>query len=122
MPLPDPHANEPTSELDRDTWKLYQEAKANMKGWTQEMIRLRKKLESEIGTAAAGTVDGEKVVTYRYKDQWAVTSLVKDLPDLTAHFFEPTYEQKFNMDKFREQHPDIAEKYRVRAFVEGTGV
>jgi hypothetical protein len=122
MPLPDPNANEPTRELDRDKWKLYQEARAAIKAWTTEMVRLRKELEREIGDAYAGTVDGDKVVTYRYKDQWAVTTLVKDNPDLAEHFYKYKTERVFDLDEFRARHPDIAEKYRVRAFVEGGGM
>jgi hypothetical protein len=118
MPLPDPHANEPTQELDRDKVKLYQEAKAAVKAWTEEMNRRKKALIEELGNAFAGTVDGEKVVTYRPKEQYAISTLVRDYPDLTQRYFEHKVEQVFNMDKFHEQHPEIAEKYRVRAFVD----
>lgn len=120
MPLPDPHANEPTSELDRDKWKLYQEARAAVKAWTVEMDRLRTELEAEIGDAFAGTVNGDKVVTYRYKDQWAASTIQKENPELAQHFY--TYKRVFDLTAFRERHPDIADRYRVRAFVETEGV
>lgn len=118
MPLPDPHANEPVEELDRDKVKLYFEAKAAVKAWTEEMVRRKKDLIDTMGDAFAGTVDGEKVVYHRPKDQWAITRLVKDFPDLTAHFFKPQLTQVFQIEEFVVAHPDIAEQYRVRAFTD----
>lgn len=122
MPLPDPHANEPTVEVDRDKFKLWREARDAVKAWTAEAERLRKELEAEGGDAYALTVDGQKVITNRPKDQYAEGRLIKDYPDLTAHFFEVRIQNEFNIDKFCEQHPEIAERYRVRAFVEVKGV
>lgn len=122
MPLPDPHADEPTQEVDHDTWKLYQEAKAAVQSWTIEMVRLKRKLLEEMGDAYAATVDGQKVVTYRPKDQYAEARLREDYPDLTAHFVEHRMEAIFNMEAFRKRHPEIAEKYRVRSFNEVKGV
>lgn len=118
MPLPDPHVNEPTREVDRDTYRLLQEAKAAVFAWTAEFNRLKAKFLEEMGDAFAATIDGEKVYTYRPKDQYAVSRLIKDYPDLTEHFFETQRQSVFNVDRFREAHPDIAEKYRVRALVE----
>lgn len=121
MPLPDPHADEPTVEVDRDTVKLMQEAKANAKAWTEEYERLRKKFEVELGDAYAATVDGEKVYTYRPKEAYAEARLIRDNPDLAQHFMEFAYVNQFNFTKFRQQHPDIAERYRIRALVEVKG-
>ena len=57
MPLPDPHANESTAELDRDVFKLWQEAKAAEKAWEAEAERLKKKIVADLGEAFAGTID-----------------------------------------------------------------
>jgi hypothetical protein len=122
MPLPDPHASEPTTEVDRDTYKLYEEAKGAVKAWTTEMVRLKKKLIEEIGDAYAATIDGEKVLGYRPKDAYAEARLRQDYPDLTEHFVEVKVQSVFNMDRFAEQHPDIAAKYRIRALVELDGI
>lgn len=121
MPLPDPHADEPTVEVDRDTVKLMQEAKANAKAWTEEYERLRKKFEVELGDAYAATVDGEKVYTYRPKEAYAEARLRKDYPDLTAHFMEYAYVNQFNFDKFKQAHPDIAKLYQSRQLNEVKG-
>ena len=122
MPLPDPHANESSIEVDRDTWKLLQEAKKAVEAWTTEYNRLKNKLREEMGDAYAATVDGAKVYTNRPKEQYAEGALIKAYPDLTAHFFEDQTKSVFNIDKFKEQHPDIAEQYRVRALVEVKGL
>jgi hypothetical protein len=118
MPLPDPHANEMTVELDRDKVKLLNEAKDAITKWTKYYTRLKKEIMEAMGDAFAGTVDGDKVILYRPKDQYAVTQLENDYPDLVEHFRIAKVVYEIDMDHFKERHPDIAEKYRVRAFVE----
>ena len=115
MPLPDPHANEPTVELDGDIVKLFWEAKDAESAWRAEAERLYKRIVEALGDAYAGTVNGEKVLTYRPKAIYAGSRLRKDFPDLTEHFMEYKTSVEFNVDKFAEQHPEIAERYRVRA-------
>ena len=114
MPLPDPWANEPTREVDEDTYKLLQEAKAAVSAWTSEVARLKNKLMEQMGDAFAATINGEKVYTYRPKDQYAVGRLIKDYPELTQHFFVVQEQNVFDMDRFKKKHLDIAEQYRVR--------
>jgi hypothetical protein len=118
MPLPDPHAKEPTQELDPDKVKLLYEAKANMQGWAAEYNRLKRELTNTLGDAFAGTVGGEKVIYYRPRDQYALTALEKDYPDLVEHFKEAQVTYHINLERFRAQHSDILDKYQVRAFVE----
>jgi hypothetical protein len=118
MPLPDPHANEPTVELDRDTVKLLYEAKEAVRLWTIEYNRLKRKLTDTLGDAFAGTVDGEKVVLYRPKDQYAIKQLEADYPDLVEHFKRMELREVLDVAAFGARHPDILTKYRVRAFVE----
>ncbi len=114
MPLPDPWANEPTQEVDEDTYKLLQEAKAAVAAWNTEVTRLKNKLLEQMGDAFAATINGEKVYTYRPKDQYAIGRLVKDYPELTQHFFVEQTQQVFDLDRFKKKHAEIAEKYRVR--------
>ncbi len=121
MPLPDPHANEPVVELDPDLYKLYLEAVDAVDRWTKELNRRRKRLEEQIGDAYAGTIEGLKVITYRPTATFATTRLVKDYPDLTAHFFKKVFRDEFQTEDFVKAHPDIAEQYQSRSFrrVEG---
>lgn len=118
MPLPDPHVNEPTVELDRNTYKLLTEAKAQIVAWTKHYSKLKAELMESLGDAYAGTVDGEKVVYYRPKDQYAVTRLEADYPDLVEHFKTAEYREVLDVEAFGQAHPDILDRYRVRAFVE----
>jgi hypothetical protein len=118
MPLPDPHANEETVELDKLKWKLYQEAKNAVVLWTEELNRRRAVILKDMGDAFAATVDGEKVAYHRPKDQYAINRLVKDHPDLAAHFFKPKLKEEFQTEAFAKAHPEIAEQYRVRPFVD----
>jgi hypothetical protein len=116
MPLPDPHAKEPTVEISGDVYKLYEEALTNAKAWSDEANRLRTRILEELGDAYAGTVDGEKVISHRPKDQYAIQRLRTDYPDLTEHFMVWRTEQTFDLDKFRHAHPEILEQYQVRSF------
>ena len=115
MPLPDPHAKEPTAEISGDVLKLYEEALANSKAWADRANEYRTRLLDELGDAYAGTVDGVKVVAHRPKDQYAISRLRSDYPDLTEHFLSWKTEQVFDLDKFRNAHPEILEQYQVRA-------
>jgi hypothetical protein len=118
MPLPDPYANEMTVELDQDKFKLLEEAKAEILKWTKHYNRLKLELIQALGAATAGTVNGEKVVYYRPKDQYAISRLEADYPDLVEHFKKMEFREVLDVAAFGAQHPDILTKYRVRAFVE----
>jgi len=117
MPLPDKHAGESTVEVDRDILKQYEEALASVKAWQEEADRLKARMLEQLGDAYAGTVDGKKVVAHRPKDQYAISRLRQDNPDLTEHFLRWQTTEVFDLDRFREAHPDILEPYHVRAFV-----
>lgn len=116
MPLPDQYADELTVEIDPDKYKLWQEAKAAVKAWQQEADRLAADIRDSLHGLSAGTINGAKVVTYRPKGQYAVGRLVKDYPDLTKHFMKPELVETLDIFTFAVNHPDIAEKYRVREF------
>lgn len=116
MPLPDPHADEPTVEVDSNLWKLWNQAVTNAEGWANEAKRLRAQLEESLGDAYAATVDGVKVLTYRPTKKYADARLRKDFPDLTEHFVRVEKVEVLDTERFAAQHPDIAEKYRIRSF------
>lgn len=117
MPLPDPHAGEMTTELDSELWKRYEDALVTLKEWEEYVNKLKTMLTEQLGEAYAGTVNGEKVVAHRPKDQYAATRIQKDYPDLTQRFVKYRTEEMFDLDAFVAAHPEIAEQYRVRAFV-----
>ena len=119
MPLPDPHENEMTVELDRDKVKLLKEAKDAILRWTKHYNRLKQELMASLGDATAGTVDGSKVIYYRPKDQYALGQLERDYADLVQHFMKLEVKEVLDVEAFRAAHSEILEKYRVRAFVDG---
>lgn len=118
MSLPDPHANEPTVELDPDKVRLLREAKDAIEKWTAHHDRLQAELIAALGPATAGTVNGVKVIYYRPKKQWAIKSLMDDYSDLTQHFMRTQVKEVFDANAFGVAHPEILDKYRVRQFVE----
>jgi hypothetical protein len=107
-----------TVEISPDKYKLLLEARRNVNGWMKEYNRLKQQLMEELGHAYAGTVDGEKVIYYRPKDQYALGRLEADYPDLVAHFKKMEVSEVLDVDMFRRAHAEILEKYRVRSFVE----
>lgn len=118
MPLPDKHANEPVIEIDPDLFHKFGEAKVAVAAWTAEMERLKKLILAQAGDAYALTVGGEKVLTHRPQVNYADARLRKDYPDLTEHFMTMKVETVFDVEAFAAHHPEIAEKYRVRALKE----
>lgn len=116
MALPDPYVNEPTAEVPRDLVRQWVQARDNAAHWKKEQDRIQEELALIVGDAHAGTLDGEKVFTYRPIDRYAETRLIKENPDLTEHYFQATVVDKFNLAAFKAQHPEVAEKYRSRQF------
>lgn len=117
MPLPDPHAGELTTEVNEDLWEKYEEALGRVTEWTEYADKLKTMILEQLGDAYAGTVNGEKVVAHRPKQQYAATRIQKDYPDLVQRFMRWKTEEMFDLDAFVAAHPEIAEQYRVRAFV-----
>lgn len=118
MPLPEPKPGELTVEIDRDDWKLLTEAENNAAAWTEEVNRLRKKLQEAAGDATALLVDGRLVRTWRRKEVWRESALIKDYPDLTQHYMSVEEVTRFNARRFAEVHPEIAIQYQTRSFNE----
>lgn len=118
MALPDPWDHEPIRELDPEKVKRYYAAKDAVKRWTEELVEVKRQLQEELGEAYAGVVDGKKVVAYRPQARFAESRLRQDHPDLAQHYIRPQVQDVFDVQSFALHHPDIADKYRIRAFVE----
>lgn len=116
MPLPDPHAHEMTVELDENLFARWKTAKGNTEAWDRETKRLRDLLEKQLGDAFAGTVEGEKVLTYRPSQKWAVERIRTDHPDLSRHFMRTKETEYFDIESFVRMYPEVADLYRVRQF------
>lgn len=116
MGLPDPHQNEPATELDSRLWAEYTEARGNREGWEARERQIRAEIEAALGQNTAGTVGGVKVMTYRGGETFAAARIQKDYPDLAAHFTRLREVEEFAVKEFAERHPDLAEPYRSRSF------
>lgn len=116
MSLPDPHAGEPTKEVPRKLVEQWVQARDAAAYWKEQEERLKAELAAEIGDAYAGTIDGEKVFTYRPINRYAEARLKAEYPDLVQHFIHPKLVDTFDVNAFSAQHPDVAERYRSRQF------
>ena len=112
----DLYAAEPTAEVDPAIYLKWKTAKEAADAWGKEAARLRAELEQQIGEAHAGMVDGVKVVTFRPVSKWAESRLVRDYPELAEQYRRTEERVFFDLDRFRQVHPDIAEKYQSRSF------
>lgn len=116
MPVPEKHADEPTQEIQEQAFAAWLNAKASAEAWKAEELRLRGILEAALGNAAAGTINGRKVLTNRPTDRVAWKRLQEDYPDLTKHYWRDVVVNEFDATTFLRTHRDIAEQYRVRSF------
>src|SRR5262245_12596344 len=107
MPLPDPYANEPAVDLDKDKVTLWLNAQDAAKQWQAHADARKEELMKSMGAAHAGLVDGKKLITYRPSDRWATTRIVDDYPDLAKHYMVERTVSQLDVDAMRIQHPDI---------------
>lgn len=116
MSIPDPYANEPTAEVDRDHYLAWVKAKDAAARWHKEADRIEQLLKKSLADAHAGTLNGVKVLTNRPQKNYAAAAIRRDYPDLAQHFLQRVVKEEFQVDDFAAAHPDIAEAYRIRSF------
>lgn len=117
MPLQDPYAEEPVAEVPVDRVAAWRNAEDAADKWQKYADALKKGLIDEFGANAhALVVDGEKVITYRPSEAYAVSRLQKEYPDLAAHYMREQTTMVLDVEAMRKQHEDIVEKYRIRPF------
>jgi len=116
VPVPGKHDDEPRTEVQGDLYGAWQDAREQAMAWGQRAADLRAKLEDQMGDSTGGLVNGRLVVTYRYKDKYAVAALVRDNPELTKHYMKRREVEELDIESFALVHGDIANKYRVREF------
>ena len=116
VPVPGKHEEEPRTEIQGDLYAKWIDARGQATKWGQLAALYRDQLEAQMGSNTAGTVNGHTVVTYRYKDRYAVAALVRDNPGLTQHYMKTREIEELDIDTFASIHPEIAGKYRIREF------
>jgi hypothetical protein len=112
-----PQPEEPTVALDAHVSKLKKlaECSDNIKFWKGEYEKAQAELDKVMGDATLGTVDGVKVLTYRYEDRFRGTDFRKTYPDTYRTFVTEVTEKKFNVDLFKASRPDLYEEFKVRS-------
>ena len=116
MPLPDPHAEEMSVQVDVATaikWRTVEDEIARLR---KVADALKKQLIDQIGDAYAGMIGDDKVITYRPTDRYAVKRMEDENRSLAQHFHREVTEVQFDDSAFIRAYPEIAEKYRVRSF------
>lgn len=116
MALPDKYEAEDVVEIPAELYAKLTEANSNVDGWTRIRDGYKKMVQTLLGKASAGMVDGQKVITYRPSNKWAESRIIKDHPDLAHHFMTTKTQVVFDMEAFKLRHPEIAEAYRIRQF------
>jgi hypothetical protein len=112
VPVPD----EEVVALDAHVSKLKKlaECSDNIKFWQKEYAKAQDALSEVMGDATIGTVDGVKVLTYRYEDRFRGSDFKKKFPDTWRTFVRPVTEEKFDLALFRASRPEQYEEFRVR--------
>jgi hypothetical protein len=120
MPLPDKYADEVTFAIEDVLWSHRQRCLENLRHWRQMLDEAEEAIREQMApsNATAVTVDGKKVAYYRPQNTYATKRLQEDYPELTGHYIRSMARDELDMAAFAAAHPEIAEKYRVRAFKE----
>lgn len=116
MPLPDPHDEEITVEVDPELVSAWRRAQNFADEWAAIASAHKQELISQIGDATAGTVGGDKVFSYRPENRYAVARLQKEQWSLAQHFMTTKTVETLDVDAFGQHHPEIVSKYQVRSF------
>lgn len=118
MPLPDPHADEPAIEIPEELWRKREVCLEEAARWQRLADEATTQIKEIMGNATAALVAGMKVATYRPSRRYAIATLIRQNQELTEHYMKDVLKREFDLEAFIKVFPDIAEKYRVRSFVE----
>lgn len=113
IPVPD----EKVVALDAHVAKLKKlaECSDNIKFWQGEYAKAQEALSAIMGDATVGTIDGQKVLTYRYEDRFRGSDFKKTFPDTWRTFVRPVTKEEFDLELFKASRPDQYKEFRVRA-------
>lgn len=110
----DKYADEPTTEIDPDTYFRYFALRAEISAKEKDLEKLKAALRKQIGDAHAGTIHGVKMLTNRPVEKYREKDLTTKYPDLAEHFYRRKYVTEFDMAAFVAAHPDIAAQFQSR--------
>jgi hypothetical protein len=95
-------------------WLQYREMAANYADLGRRLKRLETELRNEVGDAVAATIFGEVVVTYQPIDRFRTTQFADDNPVLYKEFTRPRLVDFFDVEAFKEAHPNLYSQYQSR--------
>jgi hypothetical protein len=104
-------------ELDQYVDKLsdYKECQRMVEFWNKRLDRLKSELAAVMGDATVGTVNGEGVLFYAWKEQFRGADFRRDYPDMYKLYTHDVAVNKFDEEWLRASRPDLWEKYQVRS-------
>lgn len=114
MAVPGKHDDEPRTEIQGDLYADWMDARDQENRWKIRATELRAELQRQLGTNTGGLVNGKLMVTYRYKETYAIAALIRDNPALTEHYMKEQTTSVLDIDTFALVHPEVAQRYRVR--------
>lgn len=104
-------------ELDTYVDKLadYKECQRMVEFWNKRLERLKGELAAIMGDATVGTVRGEAVLFYEFRESFRSGDFRKDYPDMYKLFTRDVTSMKFDEEWFRAARPDLWQQYQSRA-------
>lgn len=107
--------------------KLYDDAVRESNELLARIKMLREEIIAEMrasggSQANSATVNGVEVFTFNPKGSYRTGDLQKDYPDLCRMYVRPVTQEKFDMDRFKQDHPGIAERYQTLEFRRAQGI
>lgn len=91
--------------------KMYRK---NLSQWEEYAKGLEKEIAKAMGNATRGVIDGQDVVVYEPKDQFAPARFAKDYPDLAEVFTVTTVTRELDWRALLAKEPEIAGPYQTR--------
>lgn len=114
------HAQESLRKLLADeaaATRKYIEYKKKTAEWEAYRNGFRKAITEATGNAPMVKIGDEVVLTYAPKDQFAGTRFAAEYPALAEEFTRIRAIQELDVEALRQSHPDIADKFTSRVFV-----
>lgn len=86
----------------------------NLSQWEEYCKGLEKEIAQAMGNATRGTIDGQEVVVFEPKEQFAPARFAKDYPDLANAFTRSVVTRELDWRTLLAKEPEIASPYVTR--------
>jgi len=92
------------------------ECAVQQKFWEEREKRIKAELAEVLGDATIGTVSGQDVVFYEYKDSFRGGDFAKAYPDMAKLYSRDIVKNQFDPKWLKVARPDLYEQFQTRAF------